>query len=358
MILGNILPTDSLYINTTTDLFLTTASATRALQFIMLAFFFIIVICILTCIIIRHKERFRRAHFIDPATQPQAIVNGIPHTFTVIDDDAIVSNGHGIIIQLNENGEPHLIYKNEHGGTAKIDGTIPLSAIACSIGEHHTDYVKEDVIKPVMENQANHNENSNRTSSGTTVTTAISDVTFHGTDNEEGEMQDITCILNEPRGTSTLSSLLNSTNSRTNPNPLPSTTQPVSIVYNSHFAPRVVSQPISASSISYSTKPIMKEGNETNPSTEASTVPTAPTTPTNPTTTNPTPTNTNSPNHTAITIGEAPQDLCCVCMDVNSNCLILPCGHFNMCCNCAVRLSNCPICRKDIEKRLQVLLDS
>ncbi|XP_071139773.1 E3 ubiquitin-protein ligase rififylin-like isoform X2 [Mytilus edulis] len=45
---------------------------------------------------------------------------------------------------------------------------------------------------------------------------------------------------------------------------------------------------------------------------------------------------------------------CKICMDSESDCLVSPCNHLAMCMDCAKMLDNCPICRKDICKRLKI----
>lgn len=39
---------------------------------------------------------------------------------------------------------------------------------------------------------------------------------------------------------------------------------------------------------------------------------------------------------------------CCVCMDEESNIVLVPCGHLVMCKNCSKEIEKCPICRQKI----------
>ncbi|ETO01820.1 hypothetical protein RFI_35619 [Reticulomyxa filosa] len=44
--------------------------------------------------------------------------------------------------------------------------------------------------------------------------------------------------------------------------------------------------------------------------------------------------------------------LCIVCFDEKRTHILLPCGHFCLCQGCSQELSECPVCRVQIEKRL------
>jgi len=46
---------------------------------------------------------------------------------------------------------------------------------------------------------------------------------------------------------------------------------------------------------------------------------------------------------------------CCVCQDAPRNVLLRPCLHLAMCSDCARKVDLCPLCRKGIEHRDQVL---
>ena len=48
--------------------------------------------------------------------------------------------------------------------------------------------------------------------------------------------------------------------------------------------------------------------------------------------------------------------LCRICLDRERNTVILPCGHATCCKECAKPLQNCPICRKEIDKVLEIFL--
>lgn len=44
------------------------------------------------------------------------------------------------------------------------------------------------------------------------------------------------------------------------------------------------------------------------------------------------------------------EQMCKVCLDKNSNCVFIPCGHICCCSDCASALRTCPICRAKIDK--------
>ena len=46
-------------------------------------------------------------------------------------------------------------------------------------------------------------------------------------------------------------------------------------------------------------------------------------------------------------VGDLPD--CCCCMDAKANTL-LPCGHANICLQCAQKIDSCPLCRRRIEE--------
>ncbi|CEM11310.1 unnamed protein product [Vitrella brassicaformis CCMP3155] len=48
------------------------------------------------------------------------------------------------------------------------------------------------------------------------------------------------------------------------------------------------------------------------------------------------------------------QGLCVVCMERQSNAILFPCRHVNLCQDCCVRLHTCPVCRSHIAHRFQV----
>jgi hypothetical protein len=41
--------------------------------------------------------------------------------------------------------------------------------------------------------------------------------------------------------------------------------------------------------------------------------------------------------------------LCRICLDRPRRVLLLPCGHFHFCAECATALRECPICRRAVE---------
>ena len=44
------------------------------------------------------------------------------------------------------------------------------------------------------------------------------------------------------------------------------------------------------------------------------------------------------------------QEACVICMDRQRNVVILECGHFCCCLECAQRINNCPVCRRSIAR--------
>ena len=48
--------------------------------------------------------------------------------------------------------------------------------------------------------------------------------------------------------------------------------------------------------------------------------------------------------------------LCCICLTEERTTLILPCKHMCLCSKCGKddRLSNCPICREEIEQVMEI----
>jgi hypothetical protein len=47
---------------------------------------------------------------------------------------------------------------------------------------------------------------------------------------------------------------------------------------------------------------------------------------------------------------------CALCMDAERNVLFLPCSHVVACGGCAALLSDCPMCRREIEQKLPLNL--
>jgi len=47
---------------------------------------------------------------------------------------------------------------------------------------------------------------------------------------------------------------------------------------------------------------------------------------------------------------------CKICMDHETNTVLLPCGHLSCCESCAKSLSNCPICRNVIRGTVKTFL--
>lgn len=51
---------------------------------------------------------------------------------------------------------------------------------------------------------------------------------------------------------------------------------------------------------------------------------------------------------------ERPENMCIVCLEAPKNTVLFPCRHLCSCARCSVRLERCPLCRKDIEHRVEV----
>lgn len=51
---------------------------------------------------------------------------------------------------------------------------------------------------------------------------------------------------------------------------------------------------------------------------------------------------------------EASRGVCCICFDVPSNVVLLPCRHKQTCGSCAASITCCPTCRAAIQQRLEV----
>ena len=47
--------------------------------------------------------------------------------------------------------------------------------------------------------------------------------------------------------------------------------------------------------------------------------------------------------------------LCCVCMSRRVGTVLCPCGHMT-CSNCAHKISECPLCRTEVERRQKVFI--
>ncbi|KAF6775601.1 hypothetical protein AHF37_05449 [Paragonimus kellicotti] len=45
---------------------------------------------------------------------------------------------------------------------------------------------------------------------------------------------------------------------------------------------------------------------------------------------------------------------CCVCLNAVPDCALDPCGHVAMCYNCAVGLTDCPVCRRHVQRVLRI----
>lgn len=51
----------------------------------------------------------------------------------------------------------------------------------------------------------------------------------------------------------------------------------------------------------------------------------------------------------------AKEDNCCVvCLDSRKAIILVPCGHYAFCRVCALEITECPICRARVEKRVKV----
>jgi hypothetical protein len=48
------------------------------------------------------------------------------------------------------------------------------------------------------------------------------------------------------------------------------------------------------------------------------------------------------------------ESTCIVCMVNEPKMVFVPCGHNISCCGCSSKINECPLCRKDIEKSIQV----
>ena len=44
--------------------------------------------------------------------------------------------------------------------------------------------------------------------------------------------------------------------------------------------------------------------------------------------------------------------ICVVCMQEQRSCVIMPCAHLVTCTACSDRLTSCPICRGEIERKI------
>ncbi|KAK7582361.1 hypothetical protein V9T40_013806 [Parthenolecanium corni] len=63
----------------------------------------------------------------------------------------------------------------------------------------------------------------------------------------------------------------------------------------------------------------------------------------------------NIDNTTSInTLNEVLQNECVICLEKQSNIVFLPCGHLCTCSNCSLCVNQCPLCRCDIESKMQV----
>jgi len=51
---------------------------------------------------------------------------------------------------------------------------------------------------------------------------------------------------------------------------------------------------------------------------------------------------------------ERPENMCLVCLEAPKNTVLFPCRHLCSCARCSVRLERCPLCRKEIEHRVEV----
>ncbi|KAF5398325.1 hypothetical protein PHET_08185 [Paragonimus heterotremus] len=45
---------------------------------------------------------------------------------------------------------------------------------------------------------------------------------------------------------------------------------------------------------------------------------------------------------------------CCVCLNAVPDCALDPCGHVAMCYECAVGLTDCPVCRRHVQRVLRI----
>lgn len=50
------------------------------------------------------------------------------------------------------------------------------------------------------------------------------------------------------------------------------------------------------------------------------------------------------------------QNQCKICMDNVINIVFIPCGHISSCGDCAKSMKKCPICRKNIERKVKTYL--
>jgi len=53
---------------------------------------------------------------------------------------------------------------------------------------------------------------------------------------------------------------------------------------------------------------------------------------------------------------ESESDLCVICLSAARNCALVPCGHSQVCVDCANRIDHCPICRKRVASRVKLYL--
>ena len=50
--------------------------------------------------------------------------------------------------------------------------------------------------------------------------------------------------------------------------------------------------------------------------------------------------------------------LCCVCRDAEISTALCPCGHVTCCSECSEKLTECPLCRMNIERIQRIFLPS
>ncbi|KAK3415729.1 E3 ubiquitin-protein ligase SP1 [Eucalyptus grandis] len=46
-------------------------------------------------------------------------------------------------------------------------------------------------------------------------------------------------------------------------------------------------------------------------------------------------------------------DLCVICLEQEYNSVFVPCGHMCCCTTCSLQLTNCPLCRRQIEQAVK-----
>uniref|UniRef100_A0A914E458 RING-type domain-containing protein n=1 Tax=Acrobeloides nanus TaxID=290746 RepID=A0A914E458_9BILA len=57
----------------------------------------------------------------------------------------------------------------------------------------------------------------------------------------------------------------------------------------------------------------------------------------------------------SISLSATGEPICCICMENNRDTILVPCGHHQFCNECAEKVKICPICRRAIEEKINIL---